>query len=153
VSKSSLYDIYFSGALTSYRQKLVDLLRANGLRVFLERGFVDHNIRRKNLQKCLCQITLPQDPTWSWLSTMRVTFGLYNSRFTLVPYNPNPTLLDDYVLFVSAMTLNRNSLRLLLSEHYAHLMARPVPPNPSDGYSTFCSFVSSPLTVYQSLYI
>ena len=77
------FDLYFSGSLTPYRQKILSLLQDQGLKIFREIGFVSERKRIQNLDKSRFILNIPQREDWKWISTMRVLFAANQGKLTI----------------------------------------------------------------------
>ena len=95
------FDLYFSGSLTRYRKQVLCDLEQAGLCLLVEGRFVSENNRKSQLRRCSFNLNIPQSPSWRWLSTMRVLFGLRQGVLAAQPTNKPDFPLSDFVLAFS----------------------------------------------------
>lgn len=75
------YDCVFTGAMTAHRREVLADLRRR-FRV-LTSAQVDEAERAALYRRAKVALNIPQDPSWPWISPMRVMFGLRTGRPTV----------------------------------------------------------------------
>lgn len=76
------YDCIFTGAITPYRAKVLAGLRSR-FRI-LTSSLTGTEVEREALyRRAKIALNIPQDPSWGWISPMRIMFGLRVGRPTV----------------------------------------------------------------------
>ena len=76
------YDLVFTGSMTPYRQQILDALSRQYKVHVASQGMAEED-RFGLCQRSRLILNVPQMPGWTWISPMRVMFGLRAGRATL----------------------------------------------------------------------
>lgn len=134
--EANKYDLYFSGSLTQYRKEIIEKLKDLGFTLLIENRFVCEDLRRKQLGKCIFNLNIPQSEDWTWISTMRVLFGMRYGAFTaeysitrddsiaefIIPFSNRKSLYDSFENRFQSFGTTSNSRLLNLSSEPSKFM-------------------------------
>lgn len=76
-------DLLFTGAVTDYRGKMIEQLRAQGFSLACPQRFVSHEERDALNRSARLVLNIPQRVEWRWLSLMRIIAALRVGRVTV----------------------------------------------------------------------
>lgn len=76
-------DLLFTGAITDYRAKMLELLREQDFAIACPRQFVSHEQRDTLNRSARLVLNIPQRLEWRWLSLMRIIAALRVGRVTV----------------------------------------------------------------------
>ncbi len=83
LSTKSLSDFVFTGGITNYREKILNLLAGECVSVVYPNSYVSRRRRNTLNQSSKLILNIPQREGWRWLSLMRIVAGLQVGRATI----------------------------------------------------------------------
>lgn len=75
--------VLFTGAMTSFRHRILETLRSHGIEVVSPGRFLSRKCRNDMNRMAKVILNIPQRPGWMWLSSMRIIAGLVSGRPTI----------------------------------------------------------------------